>query len=204
MLRYPLAALAGLLTLAVLPGPVGAQSLADAFQSDQPITLDADECVLQQDKRLSVCTGNVEMHQGSAVLKTRLLRIFFDEPTESPKPPAEPTGSGAADPGQTSAASASAGGSDSAVAPEQPQSRIRRLEAEGKVYINSRDQTATGDRAVYDVANRLITLSGHVVLSQGNNVVRGDTLTVDLTTKEARVQSSRRVQGLFYPSAAGQ
>lgn len=88
---------------------------------------------------------------------------------------------------------------------EQQQGRINKLEASGKVVVRSEDQTATGDRATYVVANRQIRISGNVVLTQGTNVIRGTDLVVDLTTGTSRLVSSSsgtgRVQGLFLPGA---
>jgi lipopolysaccharide export system protein LptA len=51
-----------------------------------------------------------------------------------------------------------------------------------------------------------VTLSGNVVISQGPNVVKGDTLTVDMTTGVSRIacgksQEKCRVQGLFQPGS---
>ena len=63
------------------------------------------------------------------------------------------------------------------------------------------DRTATGDRVVFDMAKNLVTLAGNVVLTQGNNVVRGDRLVVDLTTKRGRVEGGR-VQTLITPADA--
>lgn len=82
---------------------------------------------------------------------------------------------------------------------------IERLEAEGRVVVTSGDQKATGNRGTFDAANDKITLAGSVVLSQGENVIRGDTLLVDLAAGTSRMLSKndgrgRRVQGLFVPS----
>ncbi len=86
---------------------------------------------------------------------------------------------------------------------EDQQARINKLEADGGVVVQSRDQTATGDRAVYVVASREIRVSGDVVLSQGGNVIRGNALTVDLVTATSRLvadeQDGQRVQGVFVP-----
>jgi len=50
---------------------------------------------------------------------------------------------------------------------------------------------------------------GNVVISQGQNVVSGDTLTVDMTTGVSRIscgkaQEKCRVQGLFQPGSLKQ
>ena len=47
-------------------------------------------------------------------------------------------------------------------------------------------------------------MQGGVVLTQGQNVLRGDRLVVDMTTGVSRVESdSGRVQGLFQSSGQG-
>ena len=52
-----------------------------------------------------------------------------------------------------------------------------------------------------------VTLTGNVVMTQGQNVLRGDRLVVDLTSGVSRVESGKngqgRVQGLFLPGSVG-
>ncbi|HTP76744.1 MAG TPA: LptA/OstA family protein [Rhizomicrobium sp.] len=74
----------------------------------------------------------------------------------------------------------------------------------GNVVVNSASGTATGDSGVYDVVPRLVTLSGHVVLTKEKNVMRGAQLTVNLVTGIAQLGGGAngtrgRVQGLFTP-----
>lgn len=80
-----------------------------------------------------------------------------------------------------------------------PGSAVSRIEAGPKVVVRSDDQTASGDRAVLDMENDIITLTGNVVLTQGPNVVRGDRLVVNLQTKQGRMEGGR-VQTLIAPS----
>jgi lipopolysaccharide export system protein LptA len=83
-------------------------------------------------------------------------------------------------------------------------SSIRRLEAKGHVVVTQKDQVVTGDSAVFETRTNLVTMLGNVVLTQGKNVVRGDRLLVDMTTGVSRVESdSGRVQGLFQSSGSG-
>jgi lipopolysaccharide export system protein LptA len=52
-----------------------------------------------------------------------------------------------------------------------------------------------------------VTLTGNVMVTQGNNILKGDKLVVDLTTQKSRVESSNsggRVQGVFGPSKSTQ
>ena len=67
-------------------------------------------------------------------------------------------------------------------------------------------QTATGDLGLFDMETNTVTLTGNVVMTQGQNVLRGDKLVVDLTNGVSRVESGKngqgRVQGLFLPGNA--
>jgi lipopolysaccharide export system protein LptA len=76
---------------------------------------------------------------------------------------------------------------------------VSRIEAGPGVRVRSGDRTASGDRAVLDMANDLVTLEGNVVLTQGSNVVRGDRVIVNLATKQGRVEGGR-VQTLITPT----
>jgi lipopolysaccharide export system protein LptA len=79
-------------------------------------------------------------------------------------------------------------------APSQS-SAIKRLEADGGVVVTSADQKATGAKGVFDMAANQATLTGDVVLTQGESVIRGKQLVVDLKTGVARVVGG--TSGLF-------
>ena len=68
--------------------------------------------------------------------------------------------------------------------------------------MNAGTQTATGDKAIVDMKANTITLSGNVVLSQGDdNVITGDKLIIDMTTGRARVIQvpGQPIRGIFKP-----
>jgi lipopolysaccharide export system protein LptA len=89
---------------------------------------------------------------------------------------------------------------------------IRRIEAEGNVFISSPRETAQGKFGVYDVASNQLTLEGSVVLTQDANVVRGERLEMDLVSGRSRVlaavtsseggEAPQRVRAIFTPQAA--
>jgi lipopolysaccharide export system protein LptA len=91
---------------------------------------------------------------------------------------------------------------------------IRRIEAEGNVFLSSPRETAQGDAGVYDVASSQLTLDGAVILTQGDNVIRGQRLEVDLTSGRSRVFAAvpsaeggtppQRVRALFTPDGSEQ
>ena len=79
-----------------------------------------------------------------------------------------------------------------------------KIYAYGNVVFTAPTGNAQGDNGVYDVGPRLITLTGHVILTKAKNVMRGSTpdtkLTVDLISGHAQlVSAGGRVQGLFTP-----
>jgi len=78
-------------------------------------------------------------------------------------------------------------------------SKISRIEAGPGVRVSSGDKVATAARAVFDMEKDLVTMSGNVLVTQGRNVVHGDRLVVNLTTKEGRIEGGR-VQTLITPS----
>ncbi|MBH62703.1 MAG: lipopolysaccharide transport periplasmic protein LptA [Alphaproteobacteria bacterium] len=83
---------------------------------------------------------------------------------------------------------------------------ISRIDAEGSVFLASSQETAQGDVGVYDVENGLITLTQNVVLTRGENVIRGNRLLLNLVTGQSVVdggvgatRSGGRVRSLFVP-----
>jgi lipopolysaccharide export system protein LptA len=84
-------------------------------------------------------------------------------------------------------------------------SKPNQIFADGRVVIDAPSGVATGDKGVYDVNPRIITLTGHVVLTKDKNIMRGQQLVVNLITGKATFGSEGgkpgRVQALFTPKA---
>ena len=59
---------------------------------------------------------------------------------------------------------------------------VTRLDARGEVTLVSPSERARGDTGIYDVERRLITLVGGVTLNQGQSVLRGQRLAIDLAS----------------------
>jgi lipopolysaccharide export system protein LptA len=96
-------------------------------------------------------------------------------------------------------------------APE-PAGAIRRIEAEGNVFLSSPRETAQGATGVYDVATNHVTIEGAVVLTQDDNVIRGQRLEVDLVSGRSQMFAAvpsteggavpQRVRALFTPDGS--
>jgi len=68
--------------------------------------------------------------------------------------------------------------------------------------VIQKDQTATGESALFDVKSNTVTLKGNVVVTQGQNVMRGDRLVVDLASGVSRVDGTGPVK-LLIPQGGG-
>jgi lipopolysaccharide export system protein LptA len=157
---------------------------------DQPIQIEAASLEMRDKKKEATFSGNVKVVQGDTTMTSKALVVFYDSNSGEAKPaPANPPKGAKSAPAQPmQAASPGPGGSSS----------IKRLEARGSVVVTQKDQIVTGETAIFDTKANLITMAGGVVLTQCNNVLRGDRLLVDMTTGVSRVESdSGRVQGLF-------
>jgi lipopolysaccharide export system protein LptA len=96
--------------------------------------------------------------------------------------------------------SKSSGGMKTAQPGPGGNSSIKKLEALGGVFVTQKDQTATGDKGLFDMKANTITLSGNVLITQNQNVLKGERLVVDMGTGAARVEGGR-VTGVFVPSS---
>lgn len=146
---------------------------------DKPVKIDAATLEVRDKDRIATFLGNVNLVQGDTTLKCKTLVVYYDQNSSGAKMMA-------AQPGPAGS------------------QQIRRLEAKGDVVVTQKDQIATGESGVFDMKTNTVTLVGKVVVTQGQNVLRGDRLMVDLTTGVSRVESDKtgRVEGLFLPSSA--
>lgn len=158
------------------------EAVTSAFEGfsgrgEQPVNIEADRLDVQELEQTAVFSGNVVVVQGASTLRTNKLTIFYDKDGG----------------GETTAPKA---GDGDVVTGRQ----IKKLEAQGSVIVTSGDQKAVGDRGIFNMASNTAQLMGNVVVTQGINILKGDTLHVDLTTQKSRVESSNsggRVQGVF-------
>jgi lipopolysaccharide export system protein LptA len=172
-----------------------AQNVPNAMQGfsqnrDQPIQIEAATLEMRDKKKEATFSGNVKVVQGDTTMTSKKLVVFYESSQAAGAPPPA-NAKGAAKSAPLQSATPGPGGSSS----------IKRLEARGDVRVTQKDQVVTGESAVFDTKTNLVTMLGGVVLTQGQNVLRGDRLLVDMTTGVSRVESdSGRVQGLFISS----
>jgi len=176
------------LTALAAPGIACAQSAGSppnalqgfATNRDKPVKIDAASLEVRDKNKIATFAGNVQVVQGDTTLRCATLKVFYDQGGDGSSMPA-------AKPGPAG------------------QGKIKRLEALGGVVVTQKEQTATGETGIFDMAANTVTLNGNVTITQGQSVLRGEKLVVNLTSGEAHVESGKkggRVQGLFLPSSA--
>jgi lipopolysaccharide export system protein LptA len=149
--------------------------------SKDPISIDADKLVYYDKERKAVYSGNVVVIQGETKMTCSVMTVFLDRaPTQTAPQPTNGQSGPPADSG------------------------VKHLDATGPVTVVSKTQVATGDSGSYDKAQDKVWLIGHVTLSDGQNVTKGDKLTYDLKSGLATVDTnakSGRVHGQFIPKS---
>lgn len=152
---------------------------------DQPVHIEAATLEVRDKQKQATFSGDVRVKQGDTGLRCKSLVVFYEQSGES-------TDSSktlqAANPGPSG------------------EQRIKRLEARGSVVVTQKDQTATGELGIFDMKTNTVTLTGNpVIMTQGQNVLRGGKLVVDLTSGVSRVEAGKSGQGvqmLVQPGAA--
>jgi lipopolysaccharide export system protein LptA len=193
-----LALLAPGLAMAQAPRPAAGppvQSLLQGGQDkDQPVQIEATSLEVRDKDKKATFSGDVQVVQGDTTMKCQKLVVFYGQEVGiaqagAPAPDTKPA--------QTSALPGPKGAQN-----------IRRIEARGGVTVITKDQNASGDLGVYDLMAKTITLTGNVVVSQGQNVIHGERVVVDTVTGNARVESNNqgggatpsRVRALIQPN----
>ncbi len=146
---------------------------------NQPVKIEAARLEVRDKDKVATFTGNVKVVQGDTTMHCKVLVVFYEKKDEGQGAPAAQAQANAKPGAPMPAASPGPGGS----------SQINRLEAKGNVVVTQKDQTATGDTGLFDMKSNTVTMTGNVLVSQGQNVLRGERLVVDLTTGVSRVDA---------------
>jgi lipopolysaccharide export system protein LptA len=141
---------------------------------DAPVQIEAATLEVHDKSKTATFSGNVQVVQGDTTMRCRSLVVFYGQEVGI----GESTGEATASVGKSPS-----GGTKGA-------QNIRRIEARGGVTVLTKDQSASGDLGIYDLKTKTITLSGNVVVSQGQNVIHGERVVVDTETGNARVESA--------------
>jgi lipopolysaccharide export system protein LptA len=180
-------------SIAVVPGNALAQGLMQSNlgqNQDQPVQIEAASLEVHDKNKTATFSGNVQVVQGDTTMKCQSLIVFYGHEVGIAQNAATPNTK------QLSVAPGPKGAQD-----------IRRIEAHGGVTVVTKDQKASGDLGIYDLQSKTITLTGNVVVSQGESVIHGERVVVDTVSGNARVLSNEgggaapgRVRALILPN----
>lgn len=177
--------------------------------SDEPIDIESDVLVVHDSKKYATFKGNVKAVQGTTTLEAHELDVHYVGGREKLTGSASTTTASNTATANNTAAGTSDAGTVPTTVKKEDGTQITKIEAKGQVVITSEDgQTTNSDWALYDVPTQLVTVGGNVVLMQGQNVLKGDRLVIDLKTGESRFENTGntaaggRIRALFMPKDA--
>lgn len=159
---------------------------AQAGLSDkQPVEINSDQLEVLQQDNLAIFTGNVIAVQGTTKINSDKMVVHYRKKDAAPGAPAAPAGA-------------------------MDQSTVERIDFEGHVLLTTPKETASGDTGIYEVPKKLVYLNTNVVLTQGENILKGETLVHDFNTGKSVINSpfhtpqgpqapAGRVRALFMP-----
>jgi lipopolysaccharide export system protein LptA len=180
-MRLKSLSLGAALAAALLVGPAAAQL---ATNSNAPVDITADELETANSACTSIWRGHAEALQDTARLRADVLTADF----------------------ATKPAAGAAGNSQSGGCGD-----LLRLRAEGSVYYVTPQEKVHGDLAVYEATSDTLTVTGDVVATQGQNVLRGTRMVFDTKTGQGHMEGAakgrnkaERPRGVFYPKQTKQ
>lgn len=160
-------------------GSVGAAEMGKRPQ--EPIHIEADRMVSNQQEKAVAFSGRVEAKQGDLLIHGDEMVVYHGGKDKNTAGPA-------------SKEVTVAGGS----------AQIERIKINGHVEIIRQGLVATGDHAEYRARTGEVTITGHAKILQDNNMVTGHSIIIDMergtTEIEPGAESGGRVVGYFYPT----
>ena len=115
-----------------------------SMDSDQPVRIVSNTLEVRDKIRQATFAGDVKLTQGDTIIKCRVLVVFYEDTAAPTKKGAPPPATAGAQPAQKSS------------------QKIKRAEAKGDVFVVQKDQTASGDNAVFDVKSNTVVMTGNV------------------------------------------
>jgi lipopolysaccharide export system protein LptA len=186
-------ALLGMAAAHFWPADARAQAPGTGFataykgNADKPVNIEADSLEVDDRKKVAVFRGNVSATQGDVNMKSKEIEVTYN--------------------GASNKTASADNNAPAASAPFGGGGEITQIDAKGDVFITmkptkegDKPQTAKGDWALFDVKKQQVTMGGEVVLTQGENVLRGTKLIVDIATGLSRFESKGgRIGAIFTP-----
>lgn len=125
-------------------------------QRQEPVRITSAMLEVRDKEKRATFTGDVVVVQGDTDLRCSELIVYYEsEQTRGAPPPSQD---------------------------DRGNQKIRRMEAKGSVVMTQKDQRAIGEHADFDVVNNTMLLTGDVIVTRGEDIIRGRRLNVNMTT----------------------
>lgn len=148
-----------------------------AEDNADPISIEANRMVSQENKNSVLFTGNVDARQGKLTIRSDEMTVFYTENKDEKK----------------------------IVKGSQTTNRVEKLICKNNVRVTEGDWLGTGERMDYFAPERKAVLSGNAKAFQGPNMVAGKTITYYLDEKRSVVEqdaaSKGRVRAVIHPES---
>ncbi len=143
--------------------------------SKEPIKIDSNRLEVFDKENRAVYSGDVVVVQGQTTVRSTSMIVHYI--TNKTAGSTAPAGAG--------------------------QNSIRKIDFEGPISVSSGTQAATGKFMTYDAQAETVTITGNVIISDCDNVQRGERAVYDVKSGRATVDSGAkgRVQGVFTPGS---
>lgn len=163
-----------------------------------------------ENTRVAVARGDALDIRGDKRIRADVLTATFaapPEPAAKAAPPTKPVKPGAKPAAAQKPAAKSAAKDD----PQNSKMSLEKAHAQGGVVITSPTDIASGDVGDYDAKSGIVTLSGSVKITRGDNQLNGGYALFNMNTGVSSILASapgtkgkgQQVQGLFSPQKGG-
>jgi lipopolysaccharide export system protein LptA len=174
-------------------------------KSDSPIHITADRMESNQEQKIITFEGHVFVQQDDLNITSNHLKVVLLPGDKVEKAPA--TGDKVVKAPATGAkvekAPAAGDKVENAPATGEPTAsqKIDYIEFTGDVKVTSKDRLATADKALFYQKEQKVTLHGHPVVTQGQDRVQGNLITIYLQQSLSIVEggSGTPVQAVLFP-----
>jgi lipopolysaccharide export system protein LptA len=168
------------------PCLVAGQTLPVGVDSKQPVEITADNLKVLQKDQVAVFEGKVEAVQGTTHLNADKMTVYYHGNDDKEK--------------------------KAELAKKAAEPAVSKILVEGHVFMANPRETASGHEGTYDVDAATVTLTGDVVLTRQQNVLRGNKLVYNMDNGKSELFGGTpgennptqpgkggRVKGLFVP-----
>lgn len=141
--------------------------------SEEPISIESDQLVIEQKSNKGIFTGRVEVIQGDMIINSDKMIVYYTLPE-----------------GKTTEEKEAQASEDLF-----SNNKISKIENYGNVIITTPNEKAKGDKGEYNTTSQTFVLVGDVKLIQGKNILTGTRFVYNKLNGKGVLTSDTKVSG---------